>query len=496
LLGPTATFHFQIPKEIIVLSKSFYKFLRDESGGYTIWSLIWFSLYVAMGGLAVDMTDAYRNQTMLQSTADASALAAVMSLPDQNDALAQALIYATDNMNPAINGNVLKAGEVIFGNWNSAARKFTPGTADPDAVRVITRRDDANNNPLATNFLRILGLWGLPMDRWNISVEAIAVKYVPCYEDGFNATNWVSMNRGNDFYNGICIHGQNDIEDTGPDIGVVIGSGNTFEGPHDDVPGVTVSTPYPDKDITNKNPTCGQNDGLCGSPGAKKAGDSLPEDVEWLGTIMDGLLDPDSIYMPDYMYTADLNGDLALAPSPPVTIPNADYPEPAEKYSGPYDPNTIYNMVCSSGNKVIKLPTDTVIENVVIVANCSINASSGVTLKNVVLASTYAGNGPNGLTQDSIHLAAGSTLGEADDCEPGGGVEIYSAASVHISAGGEWHGLRIVAEHNVTITSNNEGVYGISVEAGNRIDMGSNNEFGLCTGGVPGVFVPRYRLVL
>jgi len=61
-----------VAREIVVLSKSFHKFLRDESGGYTIWSLIWFSLYVAMGGLAVDVTDAYRNQTMLQSTADAS----------------------------------------------------------------------------------------------------------------------------------------------------------------------------------------------------------------------------------------------------------------------------------------------------------------------------------------------------------------------------------------------------------------------------------------
>jgi hypothetical protein len=190
------------------------------------------------------------------------------------------------------------------------------------------------------------------------------------------------------------------------------------------------------------------------------------------------------------MYTADDLGDLAVAPSSPETILDA------ENYIGPYEEGKIYNMECSSENKTINLPTDTDITNVVIVANCSINASSGVMLKDVVLASTYAGNGPNGLAQDSIHLAAGSILGEADGCDPGGGVEIYSAASVHIAAGGEWHGLRIVAEHNVTITSNNVGVYGISVQAGNSIDMGSNNEFGLCTGGVPGVFVSRYRLVL
>ena len=131
-----------------MLGTSFNRFLRDESGGYTIWSLIWFSLYVAMGGLAVDMTDAYRNQTLLQSTADASSLAGVMSLPDQGDAVVQAILYSADNMNPAINGQVLMGAEVILGNWEFDTRTFTPGTTAPDAVRVITRRDEANSNPL------------------------------------------------------------------------------------------------------------------------------------------------------------------------------------------------------------------------------------------------------------------------------------------------------------------------------------------------------------
>ncbi len=184
-----------------MLSTRFHKFLRDERGAYTIWSLIWFSLYVAMGGLAVDMTDAYRNQTLLQSTADASALAGAMSLPIEAEVKAQAVAYSADNMDPAINGNVLKDAEVILGNWISSTRTFTPGTADPDAVRVITRRDDANNNPLATNFLRILGLWGLPMDRWNISVEAVAVRYVPkcLLENAFVAGNRVDVT-SNDVY--------------------------------------------------------------------------------------------------------------------------------------------------------------------------------------------------------------------------------------------------------------------------------------------------------
>ena len=63
------------------LMRSVSTFLRDESGCYTIWSLIWFSLYVAIGGLAVDVPDAYRNQTMWQSTAHAASSAAVSAVP-------------------------------------------------------------------------------------------------------------------------------------------------------------------------------------------------------------------------------------------------------------------------------------------------------------------------------------------------------------------------------------------------------------------------------
>ena len=33
------------------------RFLRDERGSYTIWGLLWFMLYVGIGGLAVDVTD-------------------------------------------------------------------------------------------------------------------------------------------------------------------------------------------------------------------------------------------------------------------------------------------------------------------------------------------------------------------------------------------------------------------------------------------------------
>ncbi len=469
-----------------MLSTRFHSFLRDESGGYTIWSLIWFSLYVAMGGLAVDMTDAYRNQTLLQSTADFSALAAVMSLPDQTDGTAQALAFAADNMNPGINGNVLDADEVIFGIWNFSARTFTPGTTAPNAVRVITRRDDANNNPLATTFLRILGLWGLPMDRWNISVEAVAVGYIPhCLRDGFVAANSVHMNGNNDFINDICIHGQNMIDDPGKNYAIELNNNNYFE------PGVSVSMPDLDM-MPMREGTCLNNSGLC-SNDVLFEGDVWPEDVELIDPIIQGM-QSGSAYMPDYMYITDADGNYVLDQ---FSNPMVHYEQitNAEKYTGPYLPNTIYDMKCSNGKKTVNLPTDTTIRNVVIVADCSISSSKGLHLEDVVLASSYVGNGPNGLQQNAITLASGTYLGNPDDCVDGGGVAIYSASSVHVAAQGVFHGLRIVAAYDVQFTARNVSVYGISVQAGNDIFLTSNNRFGLCPDGVDGGYAWHYRLV-
>ena len=293
-----------------MLSKRFDRFLRDESGTYTIWSLIWFSLYVAMGGLAVDMTDAYRNQTLLQSTADASALAGAMSLPDQDDAVVQALIYSSDNMDPAINGNVLNGAEVFLGNWDFDTKTFTPSTTAPDAVRVITRRDDVNNNPVATNFLRILSLWGLPIDSWNISVEAVATKYIPecLLGNSLVAGNKVDVTSNNILEN-VCIHGQNLIEDPAHNYAVEIQNGGTIGE------GVEISMPYPEDMIDR--PTICSNEGLCTDNVEDTVvhGDMMPTDAFLVGEMITGMLDETATdYLPGDLYSVDLGTSEIVMP--------------------------------------------------------------------------------------------------------------------------------------------------------------------------------------
>ena len=74
------------------------RLLRDEQGGGTIMGLLWFVLMVGICGLAVDSTNGFRSRTMLQATADATALAAAIDLPNDVTAVTTAVDFADGNM--------------------------------------------------------------------------------------------------------------------------------------------------------------------------------------------------------------------------------------------------------------------------------------------------------------------------------------------------------------------------------------------------------------
>lgn len=431
--------------------------LRDERGGYTVWALTWFMIYLAIGGLAVDATNAYRNQALLQSTADSAALAAVMSLPDQVDSIIEALAVAGDNMDAGYNGAVLKADDITFGSWDYGTKTFTPGAGTPNAVHVVTRRAEANANPVGMSMLHILALFGLD-PQWDISAEAVAVGFVPsCLNDGFVAQGRVFYRSNNSWYGEICIHGQDD--------GVAMRGGNHYD------PDVRVSM--------------GDLGGL-DAPGSAYDdvkdnlvhGDAYPKDVANTFVIIDALRDLPNEYNEiwGFMYRDDGAGG-RIMPAYETSAPSGN---------NPWEPYTVYDINCTG---TLKLSKKEVLENVVIIASCRIHASSDLSSGNVVLASSYVGGAA------SIHLAAKSGLGYADDCAPGGGAEIYTPGDIHMAAKGEWHGVRMISGGDIKFTANNIGIWGISVQAAGDIDLTSNNEFGLCSGGVPGPVSRQYRLV-
>ncbi len=413
--------------------KVFREFLRDEDGASTILGIFWFMLFVGIGGLAVDVTDAYRVQTMMQATADASAHAAVIDLPDEAAAAtATALDYAESNMPSAQYGTVLAASDVEIGVWWPIGRTFVAGAPSPNAVRVTLRSTAATGNPLPTNFLRIIGL-----QEWNISVYAVAAysKTGSCYDEyGFIAAGYIHSGSENDYY-GVCIHAENYVK---------VGSTNNF---YDDT---QVSMPETDDLLEG-----GDNYQLHPEP---------PE----------GSLFKQSLYPPLLGSVPGILSGLAPGANPAVTPPNflqntvllTD-----EELPSTLKPGTMYVV---SGGKEPVIPSDAVVNNVGIVylnPDKPIIVGSKVTLTNVFLAA-----------RGSILVGSENQIGATNFCVTGqGGVFIIAEGNYDAGTRTQYTGVQILtlgdAKIGSELTSGGVGPEALSVQAGGDIYWGSQEIF-------------------
>lgn len=450
--------------------RSIERFLSDEDGGVTLWALLWFMIMVAMCGLALDTTDAYRAQTMLQATADSAALAGAMALPEEAATVGTAIAYARANLPVSDYGEVLRANDVELGSWNHDLHIFTRGVENPDAVRVATKRTRAGDNPVPVNLLRIVGTF-----EWEVTTYAIAQRFIPdCLRDGLVARGMVDLASNNTFGGEICIHGE---------AGVQMQTGNEFAD------GVDVSMPDLEMlDVPADN--TGSNPGL---------GEALTENR----------LDPRMVDHVDELIAALLARDTEVLPAwvdeTDAVILRDDRFDFADLEAG-----RIYHIQCAA-NRNAGIPANTLVEGVVIVADCNIAVGAGVELHDVVLASRAGGNSGQGGSGNSGHsgnaggagtsnaditFAANAVLGADDDCQEGGGVQVFTLASLHFPSTTSFNGVQIVAGGDVDLGARDQGINGINVQAGGNITLTSNNAFGQCTGGAPQLFtVDYYRLV-
>ena len=138
-------------------------FLRDQRGGTMVFMAIGLLASVGMAALAVDISYFYLLRGQLQTTADVSALAAAGELPDEDAARTAAVAYAVKNMPTSAHGNVLATADVVTGNWDAGTRTFTPAGTPANAVRVVTRRSQANGNAAGTFFAKVQGTDSIDM---------------------------------------------------------------------------------------------------------------------------------------------------------------------------------------------------------------------------------------------------------------------------------------------------------------------------------------------
>ncbi len=422
-------------------------FTADEDGSVTIWAMGWTVVFLLVGGLAVDVGNAWRVQGMLQSTADVAALSGAIELLNSSDTAARAEAIRIANLN--MPEGVVVAADVISGSWNSSTRIINTNATVKDTLRVTARRSGATDNPLPTFLIKLAGITS-----WDVAAQATVQRFVPgCIRDGLVARGQVEVSSNNAFVDGICLHGE---------TGVKISSNNSFEA------GVKVT--MPDLDML-QIPASGltSNVGLADALGE----DNLdPKIVDHVGEIVTALANPAYTGQPIY-----INRTLAA-----IAMTRATFNAATSLTAG-----RVYSVNCTGGSGINI--NASVVTNVVVTTNCKVSFSANSVVSNAVIATSSTAT-------TSVSGSSSSTIGANDNCAAGGGAQVLTAGSIHFASGLNLYGSQMIAVGDVTIAANAEGIKGASIQAGGDIKLTSNTSFGQCSDNVDVAFYRgRYHLV-
>ncbi|MBI5441580.1 MAG: hypothetical protein HY900_10275 [Deltaproteobacteria bacterium] len=160
---------------------------EKEKGAIAVLVGVMLIMLLGFGALALDIGYMMVTRNELQNTADGAALGAARRLGRIYQGLsydAQQSYSAAGDL-PAIISVAQDVGEanaaagravtvldsdVVLGRWSkNSDPPFTPTNAQPDAVRVVTRRDATANGPATTFLARVLGI-----QSFSANAEAVA----------------------------------------------------------------------------------------------------------------------------------------------------------------------------------------------------------------------------------------------------------------------------------------------------------------------------------
>ena len=205
------------------------RFVADEAGASTVWSIFWTVIFLLMAGLVIDTSNAYRFKNILQATADSGASTALMAYQDlryagrywhddeayylpgnaaPKDGEARADEMAVDVtkriMGTARNGTVTTASMVEMGNWDGS--KFTAGVSPINAAQVRSERTERNDNRLDT---LLLGAFD-GLDFWDVGAVSVAHVFEGDCPSGeaIMAGNTLNLASNNYIIGEICLHGE------------------------------------------------------------------------------------------------------------------------------------------------------------------------------------------------------------------------------------------------------------------------------------------------
>ncbi len=192
------------------------RFGAREDGGATAFGLIAISLMLLFAGLAIDVANLYRHQTLLQLTADSAAQAGVVTLARGGtapDARKAAGGMVETNMPEARFGEVITQShhEVQVLHYDPATGALGPvgDEAPANAVLVRLQRSEAAGNPVPTFLMGMAG-----HDAWSLAAASVAVLQPTqrCGNaEGIVARGAIDLGLTPVFGSAFCLHSQSSL---------------------------------------------------------------------------------------------------------------------------------------------------------------------------------------------------------------------------------------------------------------------------------------------
>jgi Putative Tad-like Flp pilus-assembly len=432
-----------------MLTKALSRFARSQKGGMTYLALTLVTCSLMIGAYAVDVNSLEQQRTLLQVTADSAAHDALVTreLENVQDSVAAAVARAEMMMPENIYGTTVDPADVVFGVWDADTRTFTASNTSRSAVQVTARRTNANDNPIATYLFRIVGL-----DHWDVVVRSTYSTYQPmCMTEGFVAQGVVDIQSNNSYLRRFCIHSNSHVK---------LSSNNFFEA------GTVVSMP----DLNELELPNSGFDTNVGLAEALREGSINIRVLKRIQKIVSTVDESDSRYYPNFIT------------NPTPVMLTANRIDGADLV-----PGRIHYWSCNSGPGGT-IENGTIVQNVLIIADCDVKLGNGSAMENAILATTST-------SDNSINSPNGFRLGVDDGCAKGGGGRIVTLGGMNFAADLEIFGSQLLAVGDVEFAAKADGIEGASVISNGRIDGTSNMSMSYCGDGMDEFTADYFQLV-
>jgi len=491
--------HESASTNVNLVFRTMSRFSKNEDGIATVWSLFWLVLCLAISGIAVDTTNAWKTQQILQSTADVAAHAGALELGTVgNDSIIEVVReasnhYASLNVNSGRYGDILVDDDIQVGYWDNDAKTFTEMDAGsiqtPNAVRATTRRDGVASASVGTFFLRFVGF-----NEFTISTSAVVQRFVPqCEGDGIFANGENNSSAQQTFIDRFCMHGEK---------GITFAQRNTFEE------GTIASTPNLDNcGPSFKSCTDAHNPGI---EDALRAASNPNGKVAKIETYIAELQNRHSDYQPKYIdqnlpiiYLTANDFDASTIQARRIYVVscnsgqnlNLSAPSGGNENGngkGKEKGNSNGNGGGNSGHDEDDGPL-VKSEFVLVGLGCDFVFDSSISYEDATFATTATGN-------QTFSGSAGVILGKNDGCTQGGEVVAITTGSVHFSAKLEAYDVEFIIRDDLHLASNGnaESVHsGSNFYVGGDVRITSQHTFAGCNGKTIPPFDTKYswRLV-